>query len=180
MVAIVVNAGYSLDVSRATPAATITARGFLCYARADRRLVDRFRRLLAPRLAIVQDLDVSIWWDEHILVGGLWDDEIRRAIDEADFGLLLVSPALLSREYIRRVEIPALLASPGTKILPVGLRRVDFARSDLRGLDARQIFLWRDAKGESRWFAGLAGENPERFCDALVAQIADLLLGSQP
>ncbi len=172
-----VNAGYSTHVSRATPAATITARGFLCYAHADRRLVDRFRRLLAPRLEILRGLEVSIWWDDHILVGQKWDEAIRRAINDADFGLLLVSPALLSRDYIRRVEIPGILTASGTAVMPVGLRRVDMARSDLQGLDPHQIFLYRDGKGgEPRWFAGLAGENPDRFCEQLAGQIVDRLL----
>ena len=160
-----------------TPAGARSVRGFLSYAHADRRLVDRFRRLLAPRLELVRGLEVSIWWDDHILVGQKWDDAIRQGISDADFGLLLVSPALLSRDYIRRVEIPGMLTASGTAVMPVGLRHVDMARSDLQGLDPHQIFLYRDGKGgEPRWFAGLAGENPDRFCEQLAGQIVDRLL----
>ena len=95
----------------------------------------------------------------------------------ADFGLLLVSPALLSRDYIRRVEITTLLTAPGTVVMPVGLQHVDLVRSDLLGLEAHQIFRYRNEDdGQPRWFAGLGGQNPARFCDAVAAQIADRLL----
>lgn len=152
-------------------------RGFLSYTRHDWRLVKRFRTLLGPRLENVRGLRISVWWDNDVLLGQRWDDEIRGALGEADFGLLLVSPALLSRDYIRRVEIPALLTGSATAVMPVGLQFVDFARSDLQGLDAHQIFRYRDEHaGEPRWFADLGGQNPARFCDALAAQIADRLL----
>jgi hypothetical protein len=158
------------------PAAKRQVRGFLSYAHRDARLVGRLRDLLGQRFEGLRGLAISVWWDEDILIGRAWDDEIRIALKEADFGLLLVSPALLSRDYIREVEIPALLNGPGPVVMPVGLRRVDFARSDLQGIDARQIFLYRTGPDrQGRWFADLAGENRERFCDALVAQIVDRL-----
>jgi hypothetical protein len=120
-------------------------------------------------------MKLSVWWDDRILIGQLWDEEIRRALSEADFGLVLVSPALLSRDYIRRVEIPALLAAPDTVLMPVGLQHVDLIRSDLQGLEAHQIFRLRTDDGEPRWFADLGGQNPARFCDELAGQIADRL-----
>ncbi len=158
-------------------APTRKVRGFLSYAHADLPLVRRFRGLLGPRLENILGLDASVWWDDHILVGQRWDDEIRKALQEADFGLVLVTPALLSRDYIRRVEIPAFLTAPET-LLTVGLQQVDLVRSDLQGLEAHQIFRLRTADaGEPKWFADLGGQNPARFCDELAGQIADRLLG---
>jgi hypothetical protein len=61
--------------------------------------------------------------------------------------------------------------------MPVGLQRVDFARSDLQGLDVHQIFRYRDGENsEPKWFADLAGQNPARFCDELAGQVIDRLL----
>lgn len=152
-------------------------RGFLSYAHADRTLVDRLRKLLAPRLASRRGPNVSVWWDDLILIGQLWDEEIRRAITNADFGLVLVSPALLASDYVRRVEIPALTTASGTAVMPVGLQHVDLARSDLQGLDAHQIFRYRVRnEAEPKWFADLGGQNPARFCDQLAGQITDRLL----
>lgn len=159
-------------------------RGFLCYAHADGRPVERLRALLGQRLAIARGLEISVWWDDHILLGQPWDDEIRAAIAAADFGLLAVSPALLGSSYIRRVEVAALTASPGPAVMPVGLHRVDSERSDLAGLDAGRIFRCRrpgrGGSGEPSWFSELAGENRERFCDALAAEIVDRLLADRP
>ena len=167
--------------AQATAVAARPVRGFLSYAHADIPLVKRFRALLGPRLDNFREPKISVWWDEHILVGQLWDEEIRRAITEADFGLLLVSPALLASDYIRHVEIPALVTASGTAVMPVGLQRVDFARSDLQGLDAHQIFRYRrEHETEPSWFADLGGENRARFCLKLAAQIADRLLPSGP
>jgi len=157
-------------------------RGFRCYAHADRVLAADLFRLLGPRLQINnRGLDLSIWSDEHVLVGELWDAEIRRAIAAADFALLLLSPAFLSRAYLKGVEIPLLLAAPGTLVMPVGLQRVDLARSDLQGLDGHQIFRFRDPSHEDgRWFADLRGENRARFADELATQIVDRLVLPTP
>lgn len=166
---------------KSTVAESVPVRGFLSYAHADHRLVKRFRDLLGPRLGILRGSQVSVWWDHDILLGQRWDDEIRKAISQSAFGLLLVSPALLSRDYVRRVEIPSLLTASGTAVLPVGLQRVDLARSDLQGLDAHQIFLHHHGPdGDPKWFADLGGQNPARFCEELAAQIADRLLPSSP
>lgn len=157
-----------------------SARGFLSYAHGDRRLVEQLRRLMTPRLQIDRRVEFSVWSDDLILVGQLWDDEIRRAMAASDFALLLLSPTFLSRDCIRGVELPTLTAST-TAVMPVGLRRVDFERSDAGGLEARQVFSWLDPRsGEHRWFAELGGENRERFCDRLAAEITERLLAPRP
>src|SRR5688572_10333297 len=103
-----------------------SSSGFLCYARADWALVGRFRRLLTPRLQGIVDSHLSLWWDDDIGTGQHWDREIRNAISESAFSLLLISPAFLASEYIRTVEIPAIVTTPVMPIFPVGLQRVDF------------------------------------------------------
>jgi hypothetical protein len=143
------------------------------YAHEDRKLFDRFHRLLVPRLANDKHLDFSLWWDGEILVGDRWEERIREAIASADFSLLLVSPDYLSRRFIARVEVPAILVDPAMLVMPVGLQVVDFPRSDLQGLEAHQIFrLQIRGETELRFFAELNGPNPARFCNALAAQIS--------
>lgn len=155
-------------------------RGFMVYAREDARLVGPFHELLRVRLDILRTPAVSLWWDRALRVGDPWDQEIRAAIHRADFGLVLLSPAMLASGYIRRVELPELIRS-GAVIMPVGLQRVDLHRADLQGLDARQIYLHRpDGAASGRWFADLAGQNRARFCDGLLAEIVDRLTASVP
>lgn len=151
--------------------------GFLCYARDDAKLVTRLRRDLTPRLKIDRTLAYTLWSDDLILVGQRWDEEIRAALAAADFGLLLVSPAMLVRPYIVEVELPALVRTPGKVVVPVGLRRVDFERSNTQALEEHQVFLYRPPGEEhGRWFADLAGENPARFCDELTRQMTARLM----
>lgn len=155
-----------------------SVRGFLSYAHDDHHLVDRLRHLLGPRLAIDRGAAFSVWWDAAILIGEHWERRIRQEMAAADFCLLLLSPAFLSRPFVTGVEIPAILADPHVLALPVGLQWVDFARSDLRGLDARQVFRFPcRGRSEPRFFADLAGQNPARFCDALAAEISARCLG---
>lgn len=153
------------------------ARGFLSYAHRDRRLVESLRDRLTPRLRIDREIEFSVWSDDLILLGQRWDEAIRRAMAAADFALILLSPALLSRRYIQTIELPTLMASTATVLLPVGLRRVDFGRCEAAGLEVHQVFRWLDPRsGEHRWFAELGGENRERFSDALASQISQRLL----
>jgi TIR domain-containing protein len=155
-----------------------SVQGLVSYAHEDWPLVERFRRLLDKRLEIDRQLDFSLWADIDLLIGEPWDDRIQTAMATADFALLLLSPAFLSRPYITSVEIPTVLNNPRILVMPVGLQHVDLARSDLRGLDPHQIFLYRHPRsGRPRWFADLAGQNPARFCDELARQVAARCLG---
>src|SRR5947208_8118537 len=118
--------GPRTPVMTTTPHMRRSDRGFLSYAHDDRRLVDRLRRLLAPRLAIDRGAAFSVWWDGDILIGEHWEERVRHAMAAADFSLLLLSPAFLSRPFITGVEIPAILADPTVLAMPVGLQWVDF------------------------------------------------------
>ncbi len=61
------------------------------------------------------------------------------AIDNCDFGLLLISPAYLASKFITEKELPVFVS--GEKLsIPVMLNPVDFTRHDLKGLEKKQIF----------------------------------------
>ncbi len=153
-------------------------RAFLCHAHDDRRRVQRFLQLLEPRLRVLRTVDVDVWSDHRLMLGRVWRAEIRAAIERADIGLVLVSPALLASDFVRTVELPALRTRLGDAVLPVGLQAVGFERSDLQGLEPRQFFLLPGGQnGHRRWFADLAGENRARFCLDLAAQVSDRLAG---
>lgn len=155
---------------------TQTRQGFVCYARADRKLVATLRDRLDVRLAVNRHLDLGLWQDLQILPGRPWEAAILKAIAESDFGLLMVTPDFLSRVYIADVELPALFAQLGPRVIPVGVRRVDFELNDLRGLDARQFFIYNQvATGQERWYTELGGENREKFCDGLAARVHDIV-----
>lgn len=153
-----------------------TKTGFHSYAQRDDMLVDRFLELLAPRLATRRQLELELWSDQVILVGEAWLEEIERALEHCDFGLLCLTPNFLASGFIRDVEIPALL-KPGRVVIPVALEPLDLALSQLHGLEDRQVFRYRPPGGTRKLaFAECGGANCLRFCDELVTQVVARLL----
>ena len=109
--------------------------GFVSYAHADRLLVEPFLELMRPRLRTRPGYEASLWTDRHILAGEDWEREIEHALDDADFGLVCVSANLMASPFIRRVELPALLAAE--RLVPFALEPIDHL--DLDRLAGRQI-----------------------------------------
>ncbi len=64
------------------------------------------------RCAILREFEIDPWTDRRILVGQDWEQEIGRAIDASDFGLLCITPSFLASEYVTTVELPALVPRP--------------------------------------------------------------------
>jgi len=115
---------------------------FLSYAHADRALVDGLLRELEKLYGAAAHYEYRVWRDGQIPLGARWREAIDAAIRECDFGLVLVSPALLGSEFVRDHELPHFVGDRAAKpVLPVGLDRVDFRHHDLRGLQEHQIFL---------------------------------------
>jgi hypothetical protein len=112
---------------------------FLSYAHADFEVAQDLRRRLEPHLAIAKGFQVELWQDVDLLPGQVWFKKIMEALDQADAGLLLVSPSFLGSAFISGEELPALVA-PGKILLPVLLKPVDFGRTDMKGLEQYQIF----------------------------------------
>jgi hypothetical protein len=150
--------------------------GFVSYAQSDALLVDRFLELLRPRLATRREMVLELWSDRAILVGEQWLQEIERALEEADFGLLCLSPSFLASRFVRDVEIPSFL-NPGRVVIPVALEPLDLARTQLHGVEGRQVFRYTPP-GTTRKlsFAECGGVNRQRFCDELVTQVVERLL----
>jgi hypothetical protein len=151
--------------------------GFLSYARADLALVQTFVGLMGSRLLTRPGFKASLWNDGHILVGHGWEREIERALENADFGVLCVSASLMASPYIQRVELPSLL-SPERIVVPFALEPIDHL--DLGPLAGLQIFRLRTPRG-TRWlsFQEARRTHPQRFCDELLAQLGQRLLGGE-
>ncbi len=144
---------------------------FLSYAHADSPDVNRFLEVLRPQLQTSSAYDFGEWNDHLILPGEKWREEIEQALIKCKFGLLMVSPQFLSRDFITAEELPDVLAKP--MVVPVGLHPILFDGSmDLKGLADRQLF--RDSK--SRTFDGCRTPPLRRdFARELFTQITALL-----
>lgn len=134
------------------PAGKRRVQFFLSYAHADRALVEPFLRELEKQCGAAARHEYRVWRDGQILLGVRWREAIEAAIRECDFGLVLVSPALLGSKFVRDHELPHFVGERAARpVIPVGLGRVDFRHHDLRGLQEHQIFLKGDRSfGELR------------------------------
>jgi hypothetical protein len=155
--------------------AKIVRRGFVSYARYDTLLVERFLHLMRPRCSTLREFELDWWSDQQIAVGKPWEREIESAIETADFGLFCVTPSFLDSAYAIQRELPRFL-DRGRVLFPVALEPVDLARADLKGLEALQIFRYRQPTTvKQHSFAECSAINRARFCDALVAQMTNRL-----
>jgi hypothetical protein len=116
-----------------------TVRYFISYTRDDGHLPRKLLERLSHHLKDSREYEFLPWRDSEILPGEAWHVEIQRALGEADFGLLLVSPAFLRNPYIIGHELGAFVRQ-GKPCIPVTLCEIDFERHDLRGLDPLHFF----------------------------------------
>ncbi len=95
------------------------ARIFISYSHADEAWKDR----LARHLRVLElEGELSLWDDRRIDTGDDWLPEIETALETADVAVLLVSADFLVSDFIRRQEVPRLLArraAGGVWVVPV-------------------------------------------------------------
>ena len=93
---------------------------FICYSHQDQELFDELLIHLDPLTRVKPDNDqtqLEIWTDKKIPAGREWEPEIYRRIDEADAGVVLVSPELLASDFVSKKELPRLLAARAERAL---------------------------------------------------------------
>jgi hypothetical protein len=136
---------------------------FVSYAHKDKEHVDQLLALLKTQLKIVKNAQFSGW-----------DDEITAAINESDFGILMLSPNFFASDFIVEEELTHFLLQNNGKtqilksVVPVGLKPINLDGSrDLKGVENVQLFL--DQNG--RWFNQTKGHIKDAFAEQLANQI---------
>jgi hypothetical protein len=146
---------------------------FQCYAHADNVAVRCLMRRLKQNLNASAVRRFQVWSDRQILIGSDWDGTIKDALARADAGLLLLSPSVLASDYVRRVELPELLGSD--KVVPVGLRPIDFATQLPAEIGQLQIYRLETAAGKTLYYTECNGRQKDAFAlglyKALVARL---------
>jgi hypothetical protein len=150
---------------------------FVSYAHANRSAKDKFLELFLEQTGAAKRFKYSFWQDRDIAVGDDWDQSIKNAITQTDFGLLLVSPSFLGSQYITEKELPCYLESGGKRCFPLMLAQVDFERQDLKGLEKKQIFRLDSSDfKQPRALNDLKLRRKEQFARELFAKIDDWLM----
>ena len=80
---------------------------FISYSRRNGPWVDRLRTLFQP---MERRGMLSTWSDADLEAGLPWEPQLLSSIAAARAALLLVTPALLASDYVKKVELPALLS----------------------------------------------------------------------
>lgn len=102
---------------------------FISYSHRDKKWLDKLKTVLKPALGAE-----TIWDDTQIAPGASWSDEIERAIASARVAVLLVTPALLSSDFIVSQELPRIIerqTKEGLTILWVAVEPALYAHSPL-------------------------------------------------
>ena len=92
---------------------------FCSYAHEDAAHLADLEAALAE---LRQEAIIDQWSDERIETGSDWDSEIKTSLDRAHLVLFIVTPHLLTSDYINRVEIPRALERQKAKrceIVPI-------------------------------------------------------------
>ncbi len=133
---------------------------FVSYARANQDLAGRFLKNFREQTAPSKHYHYEFWRDGNILVGEKWHEEIQKALEKCDMGLVLVSPAFLGSKYVAIHELPKFVEGRGKPVIPVMLQPIDLDRHDLKGLQGKHIFRLNRPR-----FAG-----PKSYGECSVAQ----------
>lgn len=151
-------------------------RIFLSWCHQDRALKEALLCDLLPALGLFTDLTVHWWEDSHLLCGEELTPAIVDRLDEADFGLLLLSTRFFSRPFVRAHELPRFAGPAADKgALPVALSPLPGPgpEHDLGGVEQQLVF-----SREGRSYAELTGHRRIAFANALAAAIRRRVLGA--
>lgn len=102
---------------------------FISYSHQDQRIVRNFADRLEQR-------GYSVWYDQAIQPGTLWDDTIKERLRNAAIVLMFISPSFIKSEYCR-LELQLALEQKKS-ILPVYLGRARFEPALQEQLDRIQ------------------------------------------
>lgn len=162
---------------------TARIRIFLSWCRLDIDLKKTLLLDLLPALGYFSDLKVEWWEDSHLTCGEELVPGIVDRLDEADFGVLLLSPRYFGRPFIRKHELPRFAGPTADKgALPVALRplpkfrpELDPPELDLGGIERHLVFTWN-----GRSFADLSGAKRTHFANDLAEAIRRRVLPRDP
>lgn len=132
-------------------AAAPKVRVFFSYSHVDKKYMDK-RSLLGYLDGLERSGEVEFWWDEEIVAGDKWDEEIRGRIRETDIALILVSQWFLNSAYCQKVEIRNFLHEcqrNGLIIFPIILSACDWKAHDW--LRQRQLLPKEDRNIEEHY-----------------------------
>jgi len=109
---------------------------FFCYAHEDEALLNKLKTHLRP---LQRQGLIDVWHDRDIRAGAVWEQEIRRRLNEADIILLLVSPSFMDSDYCYSIEMKRAIErhkKNEASVIPIILEYVYWQVEPLKNLQA--------------------------------------------
>ena len=142
---------------------------FVSYAHKDDKEVKKFLKYFNEHIQGRKDFEFKQWADKNIIIGEDWHKQIQEAIAACDLGVLLLSKAFFNSKYIKENELAHFINVSGDvakAIFPIGIRKFDTHKSEMFGLDEKQIFFH-----ENKFFNEFKGRHFEEFTIECVKEI---------
>lgn len=143
---------------------------FISYAHADELLMEELFQFMQP---LQMSGNINIWNDKAIEVGNLWDNDIKKALANADIVLFLISAAFLASTYINKTEIVNTMQQQkegSTVLVPVMLKPCDlqshivpgeqYQISDFQGLPKGMKPVTKWEARDDAWMNVVTGLKP--------------------
>ncbi len=156
-------------------AAQAPQRLFLSWTHRDRTLKEALLADLRPALRMFPDISIEWWEDSHLTCGEDLTPGIVDRLDEADYGLLLLSNGYFDSNFIQRYELPRFAGTGADKgALPVVLHPLPGfdASWSMGGIQRQVVFT-----SAGRSFAEVSGAQRTTFANELATAIWRRLLG---
>ena len=153
----------------------VRVRLFLSWCHLDRRLKEALLADLMPALGMFGDVGVEWWQDSHLTCGEELIPGITKRLDEADFGVLLLSTRYFGRPFIAEHELPRFAGPTADRgSLPVVLSPLPGFGPEwnMRGIESQVVF-----PPDGRSYADTGGAQRTRFANELAAAIRRRILG---
>jgi len=141
---------------------------FISYAHRNEKTVVPFIEEFKEYITPSKKYEYNVWYDSDIMTGEKWEQRILSEIEKCDLGVLMMSPSFLNSRFIMNTELP--LLQNDKVILPIMMRKLDFARHDLKGIDQLQIFTH-----EGKAYSELRTKAKARFVEKAFEKMEELL-----
>ena len=155
---------------------------FISYAINDKHLVNDFIAKLEER--IKNDEGYKLWHMSKLVAGDRFDEQINAAMQQANFGLFLLSESFFKSSFIKEKELPHFLSQD--ILLPIGLEsKIDgnivstneffktikeaHPEDNIQKLLDKQAYFLKDRNGD--FYSGLDDQTKAQFIDELVEKI---------
>lgn len=147
-----------------------TCKVFTSYADVDAGLCRKLLRLLQVQTAFSDKYEFLFWNDRLLLLEEEMLPEISKAVADCDFGLLLLSNAYVSSDFVLQNELPTFAGENAKPALAVEVKTLTELPDEANSLLELPVF--RDGK---RPFKICTGRQQKLFVERLHLQMETML-----